>query len=91
MSLLYDGKPDIDTDIFRTTDTPLAAFLHTVGIKLLDIEVQENGRGAFLFEQPPDSLVDNYRTGKAECSALLFHKSYRYLVRQIAIKKEKKG
>ena len=83
--LLHDGKSR-----FRTTDTPLAAFLYTVGIKLLDIEIQDNGRGAFLFEQPPNNIVDEYRTGKAECSALLFHKSYRYLVRQVAIKKEGK-
>ena len=82
MSLfLHDGK-------FRTTDTPLAAYLYTKDIKLLDIEIQDNGRGAFLFEQPPSSMVDEYRTGKPTLiSALLFHKSYRYLVRQVAIKK----
>ena len=83
MRLLNDGD-----GIFRTTDTPLAAYLYTKDIRLLDIEIQDNGRGAFLFERPPNGMVDEYRTGKPTLiSVLLYHKAYRFLVRQVAERK----
>jgi hypothetical protein len=80
MGLNNDGN---NNGTFRTTDTPLAAYLYTKDIRLLDIDVLDNGRGAFLFEKPPAGMVDLFWTGKAEVSALLFHKSYRYLIKQV--------
>ena len=76
-----------DNGAFRTTDTPLAAYLYLKDVRLLGIDILENGRGVFLFEQPSENIVEAFRTGKAEASALLYHKSYRSLVRMVNIRK----
>jgi hypothetical protein len=78
------GRVSEGTTNFRTTDLPLAAYLHsTRGLPFVGCEADRNGRVAFVFDDPSadgERLRIDFESG-ALCAAAAFYGSVRHLRR----------
>lgn len=66
---------------FETLDIALAAFLSVKDIKLLDIVPEKSFQSRFIFEKPPQELLDDWLTGEAAAGVKQVINAYRHLVR----------
>ncbi len=73
-----------DNDNFQTSETDLAAFLVTIGGKLLHID-KTGKRYTFFFELTPEQMVDipHYRDGTRQASILITLMNYINLIKQV--------
>lgn len=76
-----------NNDNFRTMDINLAAYLHSSGVELLDIQPQSERKSRFLFEQPPQELLDLWLSGEAPAKGII--DSYRHLIKDAVIGQRK--
>lgn len=76
--------------LYRTSNTPLAAYLHSESVGFVGIEL--NGRrGFFVFRNPSQKLIDNYSSGQAVVNVLLYNRSYNYLISLLRRKQRENG
>jgi len=70
-----------DNNYYATPDTSIAAYLHCIGIELLSVQTR-NGQGVFLFKNNNniESLVEDYKRGRATVVAQFYYKSYRAML-----------
>jgi len=75
----------MSSDIYRTSDTALAAFLITAGFDSPDIEYANGNRAYFLFEASDNLLnsISTYDTARATGNIVLFFNVYQSLLRRI--------
>jgi hypothetical protein len=64
---------------FSTQDINLAAYLHANGVILLSIEPLDSFHSSFIFEQPPQELLDYWLSGATIEKQVI--NSYRHLVK----------
>jgi len=70
-----------DKDIYTTSDTSTAAYLHLVGVELLSVQMK-NGQGVFLFKNNNnvEHLVGEFKSRRATVVARFYYESYRAMV-----------
>ena len=73
---MNDGK-------FETSDTALAAYLYSLGIKLLRIDYTLSRRVTFVFAEPNDNVIEDYTTGQATGNIQAFYRAYRTLISKL--------
>lgn len=59
-------EPNVSSKKFFTSELPIAAFLKSRGLPLVDIKKTQNGRIAWAFDlkgHDEDSLIRSYHTG----------------------------
>jgi hypothetical protein len=68
-------------DIFRTSDTPLAAFLYSKNISLASVE-RDNGKVFFCFQNTPllQKLAQSFQLTSAYGNITAYNNAYKYLV-----------
>ena len=64
---------------FQTQDINLAAYLSFNNVTLIRIEAIDPRKSIFVFEQPPQSLLDKWLTGDTPAGII---DAYRHLLRQ---------
>lgn len=72
-----------DTE-YRTSETPLAAYLMSEGFILLDVE--HNDRSVFIFKNDTPKLQETvrlYQSGQAKGNIAVFFNAYKRLLRRI--------
>lgn len=77
-----------NNNIYRTTFTPLAAWLITEGFKLLDVDFSDPQSVVFLFKNDTQALeqaVMDYKTARAVGNINLFYENYRKLLAKISL------
>lgn len=75
-------------DIYRTTFTPLAAWLITEGFELLEADFSDPRSVVFLFKNDTQALeqaVMDYKTTRAVGNINLFYENYRKLLAKISL------
>lgn len=71
---------------FRTSDTPLAAYLLSEGFNLLDIDYSNTKRFVFVFANDSKKLADftrQYHLAKARGNIVSFFSAYKHLLFKI--------
>ena len=70
-----------DSNIYTTSDSSIAAYLHLVGIELLSVKAK-NGQGFFVFKNSKsiEALVEDYRKRRATVVARFYYESYRTML-----------
>ena len=86
---MLQSQNEIDT--FETSDTFIATSLFYYGIKLLDVQIQSNGRGVFIFEAPGNGLVDYIRAGKMAGNFRNWFSAHKVLKGKLRDKKKEAG
>ncbi len=79
--LMGDNK-----DTFRTSDTPLAAYLVSEGFGTPDIEFPNGSRAFFILSHDNPKIkeyIKDFDTTKAEGNIVLFFQAYQRLLRRI--------
>jgi len=73
-------------DIYRTSDTALAAYLISEGYDFPAIEYENGYRAFFVFQNPKtdiDKIISNFDTARAKGNIVLFFNAYQNLLRRI--------
>lgn len=65
---------------YKTDDIILASYLSTVGAKLIEIEATAPNKGAFVFENVAQTIVDEFFIGKGRVDPIKYHNEYRSLI-----------
>ena len=72
-------KIAMTSEIYKTSDIALAAFLYCSGTHLSEIDRQNPQRCIFIFDSPKPELISRWQEGKANVNALAFHNAYQEL------------
>lgn len=72
-------------DVYRTSDTALAAYLIIEGFAAPLIEFEDGNRAFFVFSRTEklDNKVSDYDTARAKGNIVLFFNAYQSLLRRI--------
>jgi len=73
-------------EIFRTSDTPLAAYLIEQGFGTPEIEYNNGSRAFFIFSRENSKIeqaIADYDRAKAKGNIVLFFQAYQTLLRRI--------
>ena len=73
---------------YETSDTALAAYLYSLGIKLLRIDYSLSRRAVFIFLEPNDNVIEDYTTGQATGNIQAFYRAYRTLISKLKERSE---
>jgi len=76
-----------DNNNFHTMDINLAAYLHSSGVELVDIQPLSVYKSRFHFEQPPQELIDLWVSGEAPAKGII--DSYRHLLKDAVMGQRK--
>ena len=68
---------------YETSDTALAAYLYSLGIKLIRIDYSLSRRAVFVFIEPNDDVLADYLTGQATGNIQAFYRAYRTLITKL--------
>ena len=68
---------------YETSDTALAAYLYSLGTKLLHIDYSLSHRVVFVFLEPADDTLSAYLTGQATGNIQAFYRAYRTLISKL--------
>lgn len=73
------------TDIYRTSDTALAAYLISEGLEFPLIEYENGNRAYFVFplDDETEIKISDYDTARALGNIVLFFNAYQGLLRRI--------
>lgn len=71
---------------FQTTDINLAAWLHFNNVPLISVEAIDLRKSNFVFEQPPQVLLDKWLAGNTPAGII---DAYRHLLRQAKVEQDK--
>lgn len=80
-SQLPNRYKTIEYEVFETSDIKVASYLMSVGIKKLNVIAKGNFNSIFVFEQPPQELLNAWVTGQALADPKKVIDSYRHLLR----------
>jgi hypothetical protein len=86
MKLDGDEMVTPSTDVFKTSDTALAAYLISEGFNSPDIEYNGNNRASFVFNKTNpeiDKCISDFDTARATGNIVLFFNAYQALLRRI--------
>ena len=73
------------TELFKTSDTALAAYLISEGYNAPDIEYNGGTRASFVFTKTTelDKSISDFDTARANGNIVLFFNAYQSLLRRI--------
>lgn len=80
----------IGTNRFATSDASLAAYLWVKEIRLHGVQLH-NSRSLFVFDMPPEGMVDDFKTGRGQVSALLYYRAYKTMINKVKGPKVRSG
>lgn len=67
---------------FLTTDPSLAAYLYVKNVRLQRLE-PHNGRCIMVFDLPSEGMIEEFKTGRGQVSALLYYRAYKSIISRV--------